>query len=264
MKTARILMAIILISLLHSYVNAGVEVLGSIIYKYAAQKGETYSIVIKVHNTGDRDQEVSIYQNDYLFDYTGASFYNEPGTNNRSNASWINYSPKTLLLKGKETQNVLLEITVPEGDTLVGTYWSLLMVEGARPIDPNAKGQLNIHESIRTAIQIITNIGQTGTGELEFQNPGIVFEDDKLFFDFVLLNNGERLISPDVSMELFDAETGESVKVLKAPKNGMYPTTSTKWRFPLEGLPTKKTYNAVIVADGSGDDVFGLEYTLEF
>jgi len=159
---------------------------------------------------------------------------------------------------------VLLEITVPEGDTLVGTYWSLLMVEGVRPIDPNAKGQLNIHESIRTAIQIITNIGQTGTGELEFQNPGIVTERDKQFFDFILLNTGERLISPDVSMELFDAETGESVKVLKAPKNGMYPTTSTKWRFPLEGLPTKKTYKAVIVADGSGDDVFGLEYTLEF
>jgi hypothetical protein len=263
MKTARILIAIILVSLLPSYVNAGVEVLGSIIYKYAAQKGETYSFVIKVHNTGDRDQEVSIYQNDYLFDYTGASFYNEPGTNNRSNASWINYAPKTLLLKGKETQNVLLEITVPEGDTLVGTYWSLLMVEGSRPIDPNAKGQLNIHESIRTAIQIITNIGQTGTGELEFQNPGIVAEGDKLFFDFILLNTGERLISPDVAMELFDAETGESVKVLKAPKNGMYPTTSTKWRFPLEGLPATKTYKAVIVADGSGDDVFGLEYTLE-
>lgn len=263
MKLAKILVTIILASLFPSHLFAGIEVLGSMIYKYTAQKGETYSIVIKVHNTGDKDQEVSIYQNDYLFDYTGASFYEEPGTSKRSNASWIQYSPKTLMLKGKESQNIRFEVTVPQDEMLVGTYWSLLMVEGVRSIDPNAKGQLNIHESIRTAVQIITNIGQTGAGELEFQKPGIIVEGDQLFFDFILLNTGERLISPDVSMELFDAETGESVKVLKAPKNGMYPTTSTKWRFPLEGLPTKKTYKAIIVADGSGDDVFGLEYNLE-
>lgn len=263
MKAAKILLITMLFGLFPLFANAGIEVLGNMIYQNSAQKGETYSIVIKVNNTGDSDQEVSIYQNDYLFDYTGVSFYEEPGTNKRSNASWIQYSPKILLLKGKESQNIRFEVTVPQDDMLVGTYWSLVMVEGIRPIDPKAKGQLNIHESIRTAIQIITNIGKTGIGELEFQNPGIVAEGDEIFFDFILLNTGERLISPDVSMELFDAETGESVKVLKAPKNGMYPTTSTKWRFSLEGLPTKKTYKAVIVADGSGEDVFGLEYNLE-
>ena len=166
-----------------------------------------------------------------------------------------------MLLKGKETQDIQFEITVPQNDSLVGTFWSVLMVEGANPIDPNAKGQLNIHESIRYGIQMVTNIGQSGTGQLEFQQPGIVTEGEKRFFDFILLNSGERFISPDVSMELFEAETGESVKVIKAPKNGMYPTTSTKWRFPLEGLPAK-TYKAVIVADGSGDDVFGLEYSI--
>jgi len=262
MKAARILVLVLTISLLPLFVNAGIQVLGKMIYKNTAQKGETYSIVIKVNNRGYDDQEVHIYQTDYLYDYTGNSFYNEPGTHARSNAQWIDYSPKTIILKGNEKQSVLLEVTVPQSDTLVGTFWSLIMVEGITPIDPNAKGQLNIHESIRTAIQIVTNIGNTGTGELEFQNPGIVTEDDKLFFDFVLLNTGQRLISPDVSMELFDAQTGESIKVLKAPRNGMYPTTSTKWRFALDGIP-KKTYKAVIVADGAGDDVFGLEYTLE-
>lgn len=261
MKTARILIAIILVSLFPSYVNAGVEVLGSIIYKYAAQKGETYSFVIKVHNTGDRDQEVSIYQNDYLFDYTGASFYNEPGTNNRSNASWINYAPKTLLLKGKESQNVLFEVTVPKDDTLVGTYWSLVMVEGIRPIDPNAKGQLNIHESIRTAVQIITNIGKTGIGKLRFMQPTLTTEGDNLFFDVVMENTGERLISPIVTAEFFD-ETGKSVGVFEAPKNGMYPTCSARFRFKIAGIEAGKTYQVLIVADGGDDDVFGLETTL--
>lgn len=249
--------------LLPFYASAGFEVMGSLIYKYSAQKGETYSTVIKIHNTGESVQEVKIYQRDYLFNHEGASFYNEPGSNNRSNAPWISYSPKTIILQGKETQNVQFEVSVPQSETLRGTYWSLLMAEGVGQLDPNARGQLNISTSIRYAVQIITNIGLTGTGELEFQQPGLVSEGNRSFFDVILMNTGERMISPDVSMELFDAATGESVSVIKVPKNGMYPTTSTKCRFPLEGLPAKKTYKAVIVADGSGDDVFGLEYTLE-
>lgn len=263
MKGRKVILAIMVLGLLPFYANAGFEVVGSLINKYSAQKGETYSAKIKIHNTGDGEQEVRIYQRDYLFNYTGASFYNEPGTHKRSNAAWIQYGPKTLLLQGKETQDVQFEITVPQNDTLTGTYWSVLMAEGTSQLDPNARGQLNINTSIRYAIQIITNIGQTGTGALEFQKPGIVTEGDKTFFDVVLLNTGERLISPEVSMELFDTTTGESVKVIKAPKNGMYPTTSTKCRFPLEGVPTGKTYLSLIVADGTGDDVFGLEYTLE-
>ncbi|MEI7523344.1 MAG: hypothetical protein WCJ95_03395 [Mariniphaga sp.] len=242
--------------------EAGFVVLGSMNYKYIAQKGETYTAIVKIHNTGAKDQEVKMYLRDYLYNYEGDSFYNDPGTNKRSNANWIQYSPKTLLLKGNETQNAQFQVTVPVSDTLVGTYWSILMVEGVNSPDPNSKSQFTIRESIRYAIQIVTNIGKTGTGELKFQNPGIVREGGKPYFDFIMVNTGERLISPDVSMELFDMTTGVSVKMLKAAKNGMYPTTSTKWRFPLEGLPTRKTYKAVIIADGSGEDVFGLEYTI--
>lgn len=259
----KIFLALLAFGLYPFYVNAGFEVKGSLIYKYTAQRGEIYSRVVKIHNTGDTDQEVRIYQRDYLYNSEGASFYNEPGSNLRSNALWTQFGPKTMLLKGKETQDLQFEITVPQDESLVGTYWSLLMVEGVGQLDPNTRGQLNINTSIRYGIQLVTNIGLTGTGELEFQQPGMVSEANQQFFEVKLMNTGERLISPDVSMELFDAETGESVKVIKLPKNGMYPTTSTKWRFPLEGIPTKKTYKAIIVADGSGEDVFGLEYTME-
>jgi len=263
MKVGKIIWTIILSGMLPFYASAGFEVVGSLINKHSAHKGESYSAKIQIHNTGDNEQEVRIYQRDYLFDYTGASVYNEPVSHKRSNAAWIQYSPKTIILNGKETQDVLFEVTVPAADTLVGTYWSVLMIEGVKKLEPNTRGQLNINTSIRYAVQIITNIGQTGTGALEFRKPGLIKEGGKTFFDVVLLNTGERLISPEFSMELFDMTTGESVKVIRIPKNGMYPTTSVKCRFPLEGIPAKKTYQAVIVADGSGDDVFGLEYTLE-
>jgi len=262
MRATIILFAIFFFGLCPLKIFAGFEVVGSLTYKHIAQKGEKYSTVFKVHNFGEQSQEVRIYLRDYLFDYNGTSFYNEPGSHERSNAPWIKYSPKTIFLKENEVQNVQFEVDVPQNENLVGTYWSVLMVEGVCLTNPNIKGQLTINNSIRYALQIVTNIGKTGKGQLEFQKPGIVKEGGKQFFDFIMLNIGEKLISPDVSMELFDAETGLSIKVLKAPKNGMYPNTSTKWRFSLDGIPRGKTYKAVIVADGSGEDVFGLEYTI--
>ena len=261
-KIAKVIFLINVLILQSLLSFAGLKVIGKLSFHYNASKGEIYSNVIKIQNTGVNDQEVKIYLRDYIFDYKGLSFYNEPGTNVRTNTSWIKYSPNSLILKGKEIRDIQIEVNVPKGDSLVGTYWSMLMVEGVTPSDPNIKGQMQIHESIRYAIQIVTNIGNSGIGQLEFQQPGVVNERAKKFFDFILLNTGERYISQEVSMELFDAKTGVILKKLKVPKQGMYPTTSTKWRLPLEGVPTGNTYKAVIVADGSGEDVFGLEYTI--
>lgn len=252
-----------LLLLLPFYSNAGFEVLGSLVYKHVVQPGEKFSAEIKVHNTGETDQEIRVYQRDYLFNHEGASFYDEPVSHKRSNSQWIIYSPKTLILKGNETQNIQFEVTAPASDTIRGTYWSILMVEGVSQIDPSARGQLNISTSVRYAVQIVTNIGQTGTGELVFLEPAIVAEGDKMTLDVVLVNTGERAISPEMSMELFDIETGESAGVIKSAKNGLYPTTSSHFRFSLDGIKKGKSYQALIVADGSGEDVFGLEYTFE-
>lgn len=263
MKLRRLVILAVVLGILPFSVKAGFEVLGSLVYKHTALPGETYTTEIQVHNTGDSEQEIRIYQRDYLFNHEGASFYDEPVSHGRSNSQWMEYSPKTMILRGNDTQSIQFEVTVPESDSIRGTFWSILMVEGVSQIDPNAQGQLNISTTIRYAVQVVTNIGQTGLGELEFMEPVLVEEGTKKYLDVVLVNTGERLISPDVSMELFDLNSGESVKVIEAAKNGLYPTTSSKFRFPLEGIKTKMTYQALIVADGSGEDVFGLEYSLE-
>jgi len=243
---------------------ASVEVIGSLRQVYNVNQGEVIKGQIRIQNNEAKDQEVRIYQTDLLYNLQEQTFYDEPGANKRSNAGWIQFSPKTVVLKNNESRTIEYEITVPQNDSLSGTYWSVLMVEGVNPIDPSKKGDLNISTVTRYAVQIVNEMNNKGKGSLKFMEPTLVNGDDKKVYLAVdLTNDGDHYISPEVSMELYD-ENGNSVKTIKATRKGLYPTTSIRVKLDLEDLPSKKTYTAMIVAAGADNDVFGLEYTLYF
>lgn len=247
--------------------HASVEVIGSLKQTFICSPGQTVSGQIRIQNSDATDQEVRVYQTDYLYNYHDQTFYDVPGTENgnkRSNAAWVDYSPKTVILKAKESSNVDFQITVPAIDTINGTYWSIIMVEGVEPIDPNQAGQLNIRTVTRYAVQLVNEVTNRGVGKLTFMEPTLVRPDStSLYLAIDLLNEGDRFIAPELNMELYD-EDGNLAKKLNLERRGIYPQTSVRFRFDLEGLPSKKTYTAMIVAAGQDDDVFGLEYTLYF
>jgi hypothetical protein len=244
---------------------ASVEVIGSLKQVYNTNPGDVVKGQIKIQNNDATDQEVRIYQTDFLFNFQEQTFYDEPGAQKRSNAGWIQYSPKTVILKSKESRNVEYEITVPKGDSIIGTYWSVIMVEGVDPIDPNQKGDLSIRTATRYAVQVVSEINNRGTGKLKFMDPTLIKAEEgkKLYLAIDLVNEGQHYIAPEVSIELYDQD-GNLAKKITAPKRGLYPTTSARFKLDLEGIPSKKTYTAMIVAAGADDDVFGLEYTLYF
>lgn len=242
---------------------ASIEVIGSLRHINKVAKGSVYTGEIKIQNSGEADQEVKVYQTDLLYNYEDFTYYNEPVSHLRSNANWIQFSPKTTIVKANSTTYIQYEVTIPDSDTVFGTFWSVLMVEGVNPIDPAQEGTFNINTVTRYAIQIVTEIEDGGIGKLEFMDPTLIKEGDHLFLAVDIVNKGDHYIVPEVSIELFD-EAGESVNVLIAPKKGLFPTTSARYRFDLQGIESEKTYQTIIVAAGEGEDVFGLEYTLFF
>jgi hypothetical protein len=263
MKICRLFFIVLFFTVLSLSSHASVEVLGSLKHMHNGKPGDIIKGEIKIQNNDNTDQEVKVYQTDLLYNLQDNTFYDEPGSNKRSNAHWIQFSPKSLILKAKEIRTIQYEMTIPKDDSLKGTYWSVLMVEGVVPIDPNQKGDLNIRTVTRYAIQVVTDMNDKGTGLLKYMEPTLLKEGTKLFLAVDLINNGDHYISPDVSIELFD-DKGKSVKVITSTKKGLYPTTSARFRFDLEGIPSGKTYQAMIVAAGLESDVFGLEYTLYF
>lgn len=264
MLNSRNLLSLLLLLLFPVFSYASVEVIGSLRQVYQVNLGEVIKGQIRIQNNEAKDQEVRVYQTDLLYNAQEQTFYDEPGAHKRSNAGWIQYSPKTVVLKSMESRTIEYEITVPKSDTLSGTYWSVIMVEGVNPINPNQKGDLSITTVTRYAVQIVNEMNNKGNGSLKFMEPTLVKGDNKkLYLAVDLTNDGDHYISPDVSMELFD-ENGNSLKTIKAVKRGLYPATSARYKLDLEGIPSKKTYKAMIVAAGADNDVFGLEYTLYF
>ena len=240
---------------------ASVEVVGSLKHKHPCTPGDIIKGEIKVQNSDDVQQEIRIYQTDLLYNFEDYTVYDEDESHKRSNRTWVEFSPKTAILQAHEVRYIQYEIRVPEGDSICGTYWSVIMVQGVDPIDPEESGELTIKTVTRYAIQMITETSDRGEGLLEFLKPTLIQEGQKLILAVDIVNKGERYISPNISMELFD-EQGNSVKKITASSKGLFPTTSARFRLDLTGLKNEQTYQCLIVAAGKDEDVFGLEYTL--
>lgn len=263
MKLIANILLLVAVCLMPCLSSGSIEVVGNLKQVHNGNPGEVYKGQIKIQNNGDYAQEARIYQTDLQYNYEDLTYYEEPVSHPRSNARWIQYSPKSLIVNPNEIQFINYEITIPQADSIKGTYWSVLMVEGVNPIDPNQAGKLNINTVTRYAIQIVTEINNSGKGELQFLEPTMIKEGDKLFLAVDIVNSGDHFIAPDVSMELFD-DNGTQVKKIQAGKKGLYPTTSSRFRLDLEGLEGNKTYHTLIIAAGQNEDVFGIQYTLYF
>lgn len=258
----KILVALWLLLQTSFLAHSNVLILNGLSHENASQPGEKYRGQIEVLNNGEEATSVKVYLRDYWFSYTGESTHNLPGTTKRSNANWISYNPKLLNLAPGEKAFIDFEVDVPESDTLAGTYWSVVMVEGIVPPDTTASsGGIKINTAIRYAIQIITNIGNTGTKDLQFLGLELGKKGTDPVLNVAVENTGESILKPEMSIELFDA-SGNSVGVFKADRRKTFPGTSIKSSILLEGIKPG-TYTAILVADCDEDHVFGTNISLE-
>ena len=110
-----------------------VSVIGDLSNDKEAKPGERYDGVITVKNDSDDPQEVKVYQSDYLFACDGTNNYADPGTLARSNANWVTFTPSFFTVPPRSTATVNYTVQVPVDSAtkkLIGSYWSILMVEG--------------------------------------------------------------------------------------------------------------------------------------
>ncbi len=236
-------------------------VLNGLTHENQAQSGDSYRGTIQIQNASEKNRSVRIYQRDYWFSYTGESKHDPAGSSERSNAKWISFNPELLDLGPNETATINFEVVVP-GESLSGTYWSVIMVEGIVPPDTTGyTSGVTINTAIRYAVQIVTNIGKTGISDIKFLGLELGKQEETTLLHVALENTGERMLRPELVIELFD-ETGSSAGVIKADRRKTFPGTSVLVTLRLEGIKPG-IYTGVMVADCENDLVFGTNVSLE-
>ena len=250
-----------------------VSVIGDLSNDKEAKPGERYDGLITVKNDSDEPQEVKVYQTDYSFACDGTNNYADPGTLTRSNAKWVSFSPSFFTVPPRGTATVNYTIQVPTDSTakkLVGSYWSILMVEGiakgsaeSAAQKDNKKPQMGIRQTIRYGIQVATHIAQTGTKKIDFLDAKLVTKDDgKKFLQVDIGNSGDVWVRPTMYVELFD-DKGASKGKFPGVAYRLYPGTSVRQMIDLSTIQ-KGSYKALVVVDGGGEDAYGAEYNLKF
>ncbi len=245
-----------------SALQAGVAVTNGLSHEVKLAPGEKSRGKIELQNSSAKATSVKIYQTDYWFSCTGESRYDEPGNNPRSNVTWITTGATFLTLQPNETRSVDFEIAVPAGDTLKGTYWSVIMVEGMAPPDTaSARRGLNISAVTRYAVQIITHIGESGISDLQFLKLELLKKEGNAALQVDMANPGERALRPALELELFDS-AGVSLGKIKADRKRIYPGTSSRFLLNLQGIKPG-SYTGVLVADCDEDHIYGTQVTVE-
>jgi hypothetical protein len=265
-RFVRLLLIILPLILSGSPLGAQIIVKGSMTHEKTAAPGESYTGAFEIQNPDEKLQEVKIYQTDYLFYADGRVLYGDPGKIPRSNAGWISFSPKRLTIPPKDTVSVQYTVKIPADQTLVGTYWSIFMVEGIPEDSPEStvgdkkKISMGVRQVFRYGIQVVTHIGDTGTRSLKFISTKLVKKGVKQVMELAAENTGERWLRSFIWVELYDA-AGNYFGKFEGERLRLYPGTSVKYTIDLSAVPNN-TYKALVVIDCGGKDIFGANFNL--
>jgi len=228
-------------------------------------RGKTEGKIL-IRNESSEPQTVKVSQTDYLFYADGRNLYGKPGTDQRSNASWITFSPQRLKVLPKETGVINYTVQAPKDSKLSGTFWSIVMIEPLGKESPEltdkpGKVQVGVRTVVRYAVQIITSLGNAGERKIKFLDKQLIQDGKDLILQVDLENIGQKWITPTVWAELFDAK-GVSIGRFEGGRVRMFPTCSARFKVNLSNAPKGK-YSALVIADSGDDNVFGAKYQLE-
>lgn len=246
---------------------AGVMVNGELTRIHNVQPGDKTEGVLVLKNTGTESASVKIYQTDYLFSSDGSNHYGKPGELPRSNAAWITlYPADRITIPPSATASINYSLQVPARQDLTGSYWSMVMLEllpeasGAELSGEKGRIKAGVQTILRYGIQIVANIGDSGTRNVKFLEKKLSYAQGKKTLELDIENTGERELKPLVYVELFNAD-GTYAGKFECPPTRFYPGCSIKCTFDLSSL-AKGTYKTLVVADNGDEYVFGAQYDL--
>lgn len=243
--------------------EAGVSVVNGLSHIHQASPGGVYKGTVEIKNTGTSLERLKVFINDFQYNCKGQTFYNEPPVHQRSNANWLSLGASNIEILPGETYLLPYQMTVPTDVELLGSFWSVIIVEPADDFDfERARNTIGISTRVRYAVQVISNLGSNPYASVKFTNAEISYENGKKFLAVDLEDTGELYHRIIVSSEFFSKATGESAGVYYSPKQSLHPTNSKRFVIDVSDL-TKGGYQAVLLANCEDENYFGINVSIE-
>jgi hypothetical protein len=265
-RLSRLLVGTLSLAMLPISASGQLSVLGDAVQEREVGGGSSYQAMVRIRNAGSESVEARIFQTDYSFQADGSTLYERAGSTRRSNAAWIRVSPSQVVVPAGQTVEVHYRVAVPAAaDSVRGSYWSLIMVEGLTrqgAASASERRSLGVQTTTRYGVQVVTHIGTSGAPKVDFAAAANSAADGARSLNVDLTNVGDRAGRLQLTLEVY-ADDGRQVATLEQTRGLVYPGTSIRQRFALGVLPAG-SYKALLVADAGGDAVFGAQYTLKF
>lgn len=265
MRRARWWLALIWLALgLQGHTAAQLVVQGALTRQHDLEVGQAATGHITLDNSGDAAVRVRVTPADYTFDAGGQVRFGSPGQAARSNAGWMgldgDLNGDLMTVPPHSAATLVYRLRVP-ATAPVGTSWSVLLLE---PLADPAAPLAGLGQTLRYAVQIVTNVGAGGRPALLFTRPVVQPEGATLRLQLDLENHGERLSRPGLRARLCVPD-GDCLASGDSPAARVYPDTAVRHTFALDlsGLPPG-AYELRVAADDSVNDVFEVRYTLNW
>ncbi len=236
-------------------------VANDLIYHGKLSHGESARVKISLVNESEAIEQVDFKLSDYSCNCQGQHFFDSPGTQVRSNSSWIQLNTTREVLQPKEKADFYFTIKVPKDPQLNGSYWSVLLIEPANVVQTlkSEQNSLQIQVKVRYAFHIVSDIGK-GKPTLKILNKEFKEIDGKPKFVVDVSNTGMWYLNPKMTLKLFNSQ-GKLETTLDQGKERLYPGSSQRYLFDIKE-PKEKQYKAFLLLDNGDNNLFGDSFKL--
>ncbi len=239
--------------------EASVSILNGLTHVHTGVAGETMYGKVVLKNNSKASSRVIIYRQDLLAKCNeGVVTYLDKSESPFSLAKWLMLGVDEKVLQPNESYELTYTIKVP-ADLNKGSYWQVIMIEGADPISEQGSQSLVVNSKVRYAVQVVANVGA-------YESPVIAYEDVSMTssegakINVRLKNEGVFSTNVKLGLELYDKE-GIKVKTIDGLSRRLYPQSCNFFTIDVSTLPKGK-YVGLLVAD-TGSDLFGSNLTLQ-
>jgi hypothetical protein len=259
-KTSIILL--LLLSTIQAF--SGVVILNGLTHVHSGEAGSQITGKIKIRNDSSKENRIILYKQDLILSCNNTSIfeYKDVNANPRSMGNWLKVNVDEKILAPHEEYDLSYSINIPKNVNQKGSYWTVLMIEGADPIREQENESIQVGSKIRYAVQLITELGSFESPKLQFENveykKGLNTTSNVV--QIKLKNIGEYSAQTKVLLEIYDSK-GTKLKVFQGTIRRIYPNLCNIFELEIKDLP-KGTYDGVIIADNT-KDLFGSNVSIK-